>query len=126
MKLGYVAGPFRGKSHWEIAENIRNAERIALEVWRLGAACICPHANTMHFQDAAPDHVWLDGDLEMLARCDFMVMTPDWQRSSGARAEHEFATKRHIPIFYDVPTLSTWLQSAVYRTDIHGNLMVEG
>src|SRR5687767_5489314 len=114
MKLGYVAGPFRGKSHWEIAENIRNAERIALEVWRLGAACICPHSNTMHFQDAAPDHVWLDGDLEMLARCDFVLMTPDWRRSSGATAEHKFAEDRGIRIFYDVPTLEQWLNAPTY------------
>lgn len=110
MTLGYVAGPFRGANHWEIAENIRNAERLALEVWKLGAACICPHANTAHFQDAAPDDVWLNGDLEMLARCDFMIMTPDWWRSSGAQAEHAFATARSIPIFYDLAVLKEWLR----------------
>jgi len=36
-------------------------------------------------------------------------MTPDWQRSSGARAEHLFAQERRIPIFYDVPALKEWL-----------------
>lgn len=111
MKLGYVAGPFRGKDHWQIAENIRNAERLALEVWRLGVACICPHANTAHFQDAAADNVWLDGDLEMLARCDFIIMTPDWQRSSGARAEEQFAKERQIQVFYDLDTLRDYLKA---------------
>lgn len=109
MKVGYVAGPFRGASHWDIAENIRNAERLALAVWKLGAACICPHANTAHFQNAAPDEVWLQGDLEMLARCDFVLMTPDWQRSTGARAEYDFAKDKGIPIFFDLPTLESWL-----------------
>jgi len=112
MKLGYVAGPFRGASHWEIAENIRNAERLALEVWRMGAACICPHSNTAHFQDAAPDDVWLAGDLEMLSRCDFMVMTADWERSSGARAEKLYALAHGIPVFHDMRALMAWLTPA--------------
>lgn len=109
MMVGYVAGPFRGKSHWEIHENIRNAERLALEVWRLGAACICPHTNTIHFQDSAPDDVWLAGDLEMVKRCDFVLMTPDWARSSGARAEEAFARQHQIPVFYDLKALKEWL-----------------
>jgi nucleoside 2-deoxyribosyltransferase len=110
MKLVYVAGPFRGPDHWAIAENIRNAERVALKVWRMGAAALCPHANTAHFQNAAPDEVWLKGDLEMLARCDALVLVPDWERSVGTRAEVEFAQSRGIPVF-DLLGLAEWLTS---------------
>ena len=46
----YVAGPFRAKNHWEIAQNIRAAETIALACWRLGLATYCPHSSTAHFQ----------------------------------------------------------------------------
>jgi hypothetical protein len=113
VKLIYLAGPYRGDNAWEIAENIHRAERLALEVWRLGAACLCPHANTAHFQGAADDHVWLDGDLEMLARCDAVLMTPDWERSSGARAEHAAAVARNQPIFYTLLELATWLKSLI-------------
>ena len=120
MKVVYVAGPYRGADNWEIAENIRNAERLALDVWKMGAAALCPHANTAHFQNAAPDHLWLDGDPEMLARCDATVMTPDWMRSSGARAEEEFARTRGIPVFYELKTLRNWL---VPRVDVSGNEM---
>lgn len=109
MKVGYVAGPFRGKSHWEVHENIRRAERLALEVWQLGAACICPHTNTIHFQDAAPDDVWLEGDLVIIKRCDFVIMTPDWERSLGATAERNFALKQQIPVFYTLEPLKEWL-----------------
>ena len=113
VRVVYVAGPFRGPNHWAIAENIRNAERLALEVWRAGAAAICPHANTAHFQDAAPDHVWLDGDLEILARCDAVLMTPDWLRSTGAKAEEAFARERGILVFYTLDELLGWLPEAV-------------
>lgn len=109
-RLVYVAGPFRGNSHWAIWQNIHNAAALSLEVWRSGAACICPHLNTCFFQDAAPDHVWLDGDLVMLERCDAVIMTPDWQRSSGATAEHEHAKAIGIPVFYRVEDLRAWLQ----------------
>lgn len=109
MRVVYIAGPFRGPDHWAIAENIRNAERLALSVWRSGAVALCPHLNTMHFQGAADDAVWLDGDLELLARCDAILMTPDWQRSSGARAEHDVAQGRGLPIFYDLDRLRAWL-----------------
>jgi nucleoside 2-deoxyribosyltransferase len=110
VKVVYIAGPFRGPSAWDIEENIRRAERLALEVWRTGkAAALCPHTNTRFFQNAAPDHVWLDGDLELLRRCDAVLMTPDWTRSSGARAEQEFAVVHNIPVFYTLVALMEWL-----------------
>lgn len=108
MKLIYVAGPFRGKDNWEIECNIRRAETLALEVWRIGCAVICPHCNTRFFQGAAPDEVWLEGDLEILRRCDAMILTPDWERSSGARAEREEAIRLGIPVFYDIGDLQRW------------------
>lgn len=105
MKLVYVAGPFRGKSHWDVAENVRNAERLALEIWRAGFACFCPHANTAHFDGAAEDKIWLEGDLEILRRCDAVVMTPDFERSTGAKAERDFAVRHAIPVYYSIREL---------------------
>lgn len=127
MRVVYVAGPFRGPDHWAIAENIRNAERLALEVWRLGAAALCPHANTAHFQNAAPDDVWLDGDLAMLAKCDAIIMTPDWKRSSGACAEEAFARAHGVPVFYDLNALGAWLAGArpVESHDLNGVEMTD-
>ena len=116
MKVVYVAGPFRGPNNWDIEENIRRAERLALEVWRSGAACICPHTNTRFFQGAADDAVWLDGDIEILNRCDAVVMTEDWQRSSGARAEEKHARENNIPVFYSLDALREWLKPEVVVT----------
>jgi hypothetical protein len=109
-KVVYIGGPFRGNSAWDIEENIRRAERLALEVWRAGAACLCPHTNTRFFQNAAPDDVWLIGDLAMLARCDAFFVTEDWERSSGTRAEVKFCEKYGIPVFYKLEDLLEWLK----------------
>lgn len=109
MKLIYVAGPFRGDNAWEIENNIRRAETLALQVWRLGAAAICPHTNTRFFSGAAPDEVWLKGDIEILRRCDALITTPDWKASSGARAEVAFAYAHGIPVFSNTDLLAEWI-----------------
>jgi hypothetical protein len=109
IRVVYIAGPFRGASSWAIEQNIRRAEELALKVWALGAAALCPHANTRFFQYALPDDVWLQGDMAMLAKCDAILMTPDWQVSAGARAEHDRATADGLPVFYDLAELAAWL-----------------
>lgn len=98
----YIAGPFRGVDHWAIHQNVRSAEALALEVWRAGAVAICPHLNTEHFQGSLPDDVWLEGDLEILGRCDAVLLAPRWETSSGTRAEIEYAHRHGLYV------LETW------------------
>lgn len=113
IKVIYIAGPFRGKSHYEIHQNICRAEALALEVWRAGHAAICPHLNTAHFHGAADDSVWLEGDLEIMKRCDAVLMTPDWKRSAGAAAEKQEAEKAGIPVFESLAGLEDYYKSAL-------------
>ena len=109
MQLIYIAGPFRAPTPYEQEQNIRRAEALALEVWRRGAACICPHTNTRFFQGAVPDDVWLEGDLEMVFRVDAVLLTPDWERSTGATAERDYALRHAIPVLYSLEELDQWL-----------------
>lgn len=120
MKVIYVAGPFRsanqttGKSNaWGVQQNVMRAMSLALEVWKRGCAAVCPHSNTMFFQDAdgVEDRVWLDGDIELMKRCDGVLLTPDWARSSGARAEKAQADLWHLPVFRELDELDAWLKA---------------
>jgi len=111
MKVIYIAGPFRGPNSWAIENNIRRAEALALEVWELGAAAICPHANTRFYQGAAPDTQWLKGDLAILDKCDAVMCTLDWTRSVGARGEVDRARELGIPVFYKLEDLEDWLHA---------------
>ena len=97
MKIIYVAGPFRGPTSWDIAENIRSAERIGLLVARAGAMPLIPHANTAHFHGQCDDTFWLDGTMELLRRCDAAVFLPGWRGSSGSVAEYREAGLLGIP-----------------------------
>ena len=109
MTIVYIAGPYRGPNSWAVEQNIRRAEELALEVWRLGAAALCPHCNTRFFQGAAPDALWLAGDLAMLQRCDAVLFTKNWRESSGAVAEHDKAVAWGVPVFFNLTTLRAWL-----------------
>lgn len=108
MKVIYVAGPYRGPNAWAIAQNIRRAEELALDVWRLGAVALCPHLNSMHFDGVLPDETWLNGDLELMSRCDAVILAPGWHASSGAQAEVQQARGR-IPVFECLGNLAWWL-----------------
>lgn len=99
MILVYVAGKYRGPNAWAVEQNIRRAEEVAARVWALGHAAICPHANIRHMDGVATDDVFLAGTLEMLRRCDAVLLVPGWQESVGARAEVEEAKRRGIPVF---------------------------
>ena len=105
MIVVYVAGPFRAKNSWDMEQNIRRAEELALEVWRAGFACVSPHLNTRCFQGVLPDQVWLDGDFAILKKCDVLLMTPDWKRSAGATEEREYARQQGMPVYYALQDL---------------------
>jgi len=107
--LVYVAGPIRPTNGKTVEENCWIAKQVALELWKHGLAVICPHANTdLPIQLAEKElaaNIWLDGDMEMLARCDAMVVCQDSSKSVGTLGEIAFASERNIPIYYypDIP-----------------------
>jgi hypothetical protein len=87
LPLIYIAGPFRGPTAWDVEQNVRHAEEFGLEVARLGAMPVIPHANTRFFHGQLDDQFWLDGTLRLLEVSDAMVLIPGWTRSTGARGE---------------------------------------
>lgn len=113
MKIIYVAGPFRAKTAFEIAENTREAERLGLEVSKLGAMPMIPHANTALFHDQGDERFWLDGTLELMRRCDAVIFTSRWKESEGARGERDDAQTRGLPQFFSVDELRQWLEREI-------------
>jgi nucleoside 2-deoxyribosyltransferase len=114
QKLVYVAGPLSADTEYQKTLNVRFAERVAQELWRMDFSVICPHKNTEHFDGCVMKEdweVWLRGDLKQISRCDGVVMLPKWEKSKGAVVEHDFAKERGIPVFYwqtDKEELEMW------------------
>jgi len=108
MKLLYVAGPYRDKrGAYYISKNIQAAAEIAIKLWNMGFAVICPHKNTALYDGVIPDEDILKGDLEMLSRCDMVVMMPGWSESVGATRELTYAQEHDIPVTYWYENLDT-------------------
>jgi len=101
MKIVYIAGKYRAKTIYQINKNIQLAEDVALKYWKKGYAVICPHKNTSFLDGSLPDDVWLNGDLEILRRCDVIVMMRDWQDSKGAVEELKLAKKLGLKVIYE-------------------------
>lgn len=104
--LVYVAGPYRRYTDHTVLYNIAQARIVAIDVWKAGHTAICPHLNTALFDcdSKLPDDRFLTGDLEILARCDAVVLVPGWQESLGTLNEVKYAKDRNIPI-YEYPAL---------------------
>lgn len=99
MKVVYIAGKYRGPNAWAVEQNIRAAEEVAARVWAMGLVALCPHANSRHMEGVASDEHFLAGTLELMRRCDAVVLVPGWGSSAGTRAEIEEAKRLGIPVF---------------------------
>lgn len=103
----YIAGPFRARnpaSHWEVAENVRAAERVHLAACKAGLASVCPHTNTALFTGEMPDAFWLEMTLSLLRMVHrsggvLLVLPGAIHASSGTRAEVAEAHRLGMPVF---------------------------
>jgi len=114
MKVVYVAGPYRARAENDVLRNILRSRQVALWIWRHGGVAISPHLNTAFMGGAALDETWLKGDLEIMRRCDGVVILPGWQSSEGTKAELAEARKIGLPVFFWRPhsrrLLEQWLR----------------
>lgn len=105
----YTAGPYRDRDGaYAVQQNIRQAEEVALQLWRAGYTVICPHKNTAMFDGAIPEDAILCGYLEVVQRCDLVVMLPGWELSEGSILEKQIADSEGIPV-YEWPDHTVYL-----------------
>lgn len=115
--LIYVSGPYSGTPE-QTKNHIAAARQVSIKLWEMGHAVICPHLNTANFEldCKATYEQYIEGDLNMIARCDALVMLPGWEGSKGAKIEYSYASALDIPIFQstDLPPIHvTELRSPV-------------
>ena len=101
MKIVYIAGKYRSDTEWGLEENIRHAEVAAVKLWQQGFAVFCPHKNTAHMGGVVSDTTFLEGDLEILKRCDVIFMLNNWKNSVGACQELKVAKEHNLEIIYE-------------------------
>lgn len=91
----YVAGPMTGYPEWNEPAFVAMATRLR----DAGLLVISP--NELHPADAAIPHDWyLRRDLAELVKCRRVVFLPGWERSKGARLEHQVAEGLGLELVY--------------------------
>ena len=98
MPVVYVAGRFRGSDSWVVHCNIHAAECGGRGVVDLGAMPLIPHAIGAHMEGTATDAFWLTGTLELMRRCDAVLVLPGWESSEGTKGEIAEAARCGIPV----------------------------
>lgn len=106
-----ISGPYRGKTPWDVEQNVRQAETLALEVAKMGAMPLCVHSMTRFWDRQLTDEFWLQGIMDLTLRADAVLFTTDWKRSTVALKEFEAARSCGLPMFYakDLAPLKEWI-----------------
>lgn len=123
----YLAGKYSGSTVDEITNNIAEARIIAAELWDKGYTVICPHTNSALFDyicTVADYRSFLFGYMDIMKRCDAVIMVPNWKTSNGAKMERKYAEKLGIPVceYPDLPKLlkGTSIEEMFYESEQHG------
>jgi len=110
MKLIYIAGKYRDSNSWDIEQNIRRAETLSLEVAKLGLMPVCPHTQSRFFYGTLTEDFWMEGTLEILRRCDAVLVCGDPKKSKGTLGEIGEASLLDIPVFFSIKELKSWIK----------------
>lgn len=103
-KVIYVAGPYSGDDEdpdeyvRQRDENVKQAREVAIKLWKIGAAAICPHMNSYNFEGYTSYENFILGYLEIMKRADVVLALPGWRESDGARLELALAERLGMEI----------------------------
>jgi nucleoside 2-deoxyribosyltransferase len=98
MKTAYIIGPVTDAFEAAVAVNISRASEVRDYLMGLNVAVFCPHTN---YSGARASHEWImRACFRHLSSCDFAVVLPGWQRSTGSCQGVGFAIAKNIPVYY--------------------------
>lgn len=111
MILVYVAGPFSAPTREGVDVNILRAVDLGVEVAKLGAFPVIPHANTSdpRFEHVQPYEFWIRSTLALLSGCRALITVPGWENSTGTRGEVSWMLRRGRRVFHALPALGEYL-----------------
>ena len=114
IKQVYICGPYRAPTPEGIRANIERARQVRTFVFGLGGFAVCPHIMSEGAQHTQGDDFWLQSTLELMRRCDGLVLVSGWMASSGSLGEISEARCLGMPIFdreicHEMRVLIDWL-----------------
>jgi hypothetical protein len=107
--LAYVAGPYTAPDALGREQNVRRAEGVATQLMLLRPnwGSVCVHSMSRYWHGRVPESVAITWGLELLRRCDAVVLVDGWERSRGTHTEIVEAARLGIPIY---ESIDAWLE----------------
>ena len=96
----YVCGPHRSITPEGVDLNIRAAETVSRKIFQAGAFSVCPHVITRGHEEAQGEEFWLRSTLDLLRKCDAIVILDGWEISEGCVREVQVARDLKIPLYW--------------------------
>lgn len=117
LPMAYLSAPMSAPDALTRIFHYLAAKRASHELWEAEVLHYCPHTNSPAIggTDVAYES-WMAMDLEVLRRCDFIVMAGNWSESLGCRRELAMAMHLGLPVAYSAEAaieLNKTLQIAV-------------
>jgi len=109
VKLVYISGPHVGSNYHQTEAYITYAREWAEKLARAGHAFYCPHLNTAHFDIITPDvpeYFWREMNLNILRRCDVVLLVPGWDNDEATKRDMEYAERWGIPVVVDIDEIA--------------------
>ena len=100
--FAFIAGPYRAETKEGVELNIQSAKKTAELAILKGYFPLCPHLSTDRMDRIIPklnDDYWLEMTMEMMKRCDLVILSQGYSYSDGTLAEIEEAKRLKKPIF---------------------------
>lgn len=107
-RVVYVAGPFRASRAWLIEQNVRRAESQVRRLLELGFAPVCMHTTGRFLFGEVSETKMLDASLELVRRCDAVLLLEGYEQSAGAVSELNAAIDADVPTFHTLAELREW------------------
>jgi hypothetical protein len=93
MVRAYIAGPLRNDDPKIQAQNIAEAQRVAILYWNAGYNVYCPHLNSGGLVGLIDEETAVRATMEELESCDVVVFCKGWSDSPGSISEYWRARK---------------------------------
>lgn len=109
--LAYIAGPYTAPDYKQVAANVLAARIVARKLFKLGFATHTPHSEMWGWEDdnEITYEDCMSADLEVLSRCDAIVLVPGWESSPGARTELQEARRLGLAELYSGEEAAEWI-----------------
>ena len=85
--LVQVLGPYGAPTPELIRLNVEEAQRVGVELRKLGCDVYVPHAASVYIETRLSEDEWLADSIAHLRRADAAVVLRGYQKSTGTRAE---------------------------------------